>query len=743
MTRSAAAQTTGSLRGIVTDSASARPVEGVGVGLLGQPGGTATDVLGAFHFRDLPAGTYSLRAAALGYRAQVLAVTVRAGETTTLRLALPATTLSLAEVTVSQPRDLNQSLAAISNIDKVLRPVNSAQDLLRLVPGLFIAQHAGGGKAEQIFVRGFDADHGTDFNVSVDGLPVNMVSHAHGQGYADFHFVIPETVEALRVYKGPYSARFGDFATAGAGEFTTKTTLDRSQAKLEVGQFATRRALVLLNLLPAGKHLLTKGTESAYVASEYYFTNAYFDQKQRFHRFNGLAKYTGALTENTSLTLLGSHFNSRWDASGQVPARAVAEGLISRFGSVDPSEGGSTDRTNASAILTTQLPKATLRQQVYYSNYHFNLFSNFTFFKENREQGDEINQTETGRNIYGYTGTYAHDAALGARTLHSVLGVGTRIDDAGLELRHAVRRRILDTVTVGRLYEQNLNAYLDETLPLTDKLTLNAALRFDYFIFRFRELRYDSLSGRAGKARVSPKLNLYYQAAPNVQLFARSGFGFHSNDARAVVQNRTARAVPRAIGYEVGSTFKPLPGMIVNVALWGLHLQDELVYVGDEGVTESAGRTHRYGTDFSLRYQLTQVLFLDADLNYNHGRLVGVPRGENYIPLAPRFTSTGGLTLRTPGGIGASLRYRHIDSRPANEDNSVTARGYFVTDAVLSYTTRRLQVGATVENLFNVQWNQAQFDTESQLRTEAAPVSELHFTPGTPFYLKLNASVFF
>ena len=436
----AAAQTTGSLRGIITDSASARPVEGVGVGLLGQPGGTATDVLGAFHFRDLPAGTYSLRAAALGYRAQVVAVTVRAGETTTLRLALPATTLSLAEVTVSQPRDLNQSLAAISNIDKVLRPVNSAQDLLRLVPGLFIAQHAGGGKAEQIFVRGFDADHGTDFHVSVDGLPVNMVSHAHGQGYADFHFVIPETVEALRVYKGPYSARFGDFATAGAGEFTTKTVLDHSQAKLEVGQFATRRALVLLNLLPAGKHLLTKGTESAYVAGEYYFTNAYFDQKQRFHRFNGLAKYTGALTENTSLTLLGSHFNSRWDASGQVPERAVAEGLISRFGSVDPSEGGSTDRTNAAAIFTTQLPhEATLRQQVYYSNYHFNLFSNFTFFKENREQGDEINQRETGRNIYGYTGTYARDAALGARTLHSVLGGGHphRRRRAGLAPRRA------------------------------------------------------------------------------------------------------------------------------------------------------------------------------------------------------------------------------------------------------------------------------------------------------------------
>jgi len=311
-----------------------------------------------------------------------------------------------------------------------------------------------------------------------------MVSHAHGQGYADFHFVIPETVEALRVYKGPYTAPFGDFATAGAGEFTTKTVLDRSQVKVEVGQFNTRRALVMVNLLGVDKHLLTKGTESAYLASEYYFTNSYFDNKQHFNRFNGLLKYTGALTDRTSLTLLGSHFNSRWDASGQVPERAVAEGLISRFGSIDLSEG---------ATRTSPTPPPS----------------------------------------------------------------------------------------------------------------------------------------------------------------ARSGFGFHSNGARAVVQDRTANAVPRAIDYEVDSTFKPLLGMVVNVALWGLHLQDELIYVGDEGITESVGPSRRFGTDFSLRYQLTKVLFADADLNYNHGRLVGLPAGENYIPLAPRFTNTGGLTLRAPGGLGA------------------------------------------------------------------------------------------
>ncbi|WP_310392673.1 TonB-dependent receptor [Hymenobacter sp.] len=757
MGQTAQAQGTATLRGTVADSLSGQPLVGVSVGLQGQPGGTATDALGNFRLAGVAPGTYTLRAGALGYRGAAQAVTVAAGETRAVPFVIAASALNLSEVTVSQPRDPNQSLAAINQIDKVLRPVNSAQDLLRLVPGLFIAQHAGGGKAEQIFLRGFDVDHGTDFAVSVDGLPVNMVSHAHGQGYADFHFVIPETVEQLKVYKGPYTARFGDFATAGAGEFSTKTRLDASQVKLEVGRYDTRRALVLLDLLGYGnRHLLSKRPESAYVAAEYNFTNSYFDNAQHFKRFNGLAKYTGQLTDRTSLTVLGSHFTSNWDASGQIPESAVREGVITRFGSLDPSEGGNTDRTNASVVLTTGLPgDAVIRQQVYYSRYHFNLFSNFTFFLNDEENGDEINQTDA-RNLYGYTGTYDRDARLGSRNLHTTFGLGTRLDDTDLTLRRAVRRTITDTITAGRVRERNFNAYLDETLALTDRLTLNAAVRADVFGFGFDGNYTDDdgarqpLDGRKTRARVSPKLNAYYELTPAVQLFARSGFGFHSNDARGVVRGTLSgpgngNALPRALGYEVGSTFKPLPGLLVNAAFWALHLEDELVYVGDEAIVESAGRTRRYGADLSVRYQLTRFLFADVDLNYNHGRLVGVAEGENFIPLAPRFTSVGGLTLKNPQGFSASLRYRHLDSRPANEDNSIRARGYFLLDGVLSYTRPRYQIGATAENLLDVDWNEAQFANPSRRRGQ--PDSEvrdqLHFTPGTPLFFKVNASVFF
>ena len=750
----AGAQGTATLRGTVADSLSGQPLAGVSVGLEGQTGGTATDALGNFKLGGIAAGTYLLRVGALGYAAQALPLTLAAGETRRVPVQLAQTVLRLSEVTVNQPRDPNQSLAAISHIDQVLRPLNSAQDLLRLVPGLFIAQHAGGGKAEQIFLRGFDCDHGTDFAVSIDGLPVNMVSHAHGQGYADFHFVIPETVEQLKVYKGPYTARFGDFATSGAGEFITKTRLEHSQVKLELGQFDTRRALVMLDLLGQNRHVFSKRPESAYVAAEYYFTNSYFDAAQHFKRFNGIAKYTGQLSDKTSLTLMGSHFTSNWDASGQIPDRGIRQGIISRFGSIDNSEGGRTKRTNASAILTTVLPHdAVLRQQAYYSKYDFSLFSNFTFFLRDPVNGDEINQTDD-RQILGYTATYDQDAQLGARTLHTTLGVGTRNDFSYLNLLHAAKRQILDTITTGRLYERNFNAYLDETLTLTDRLTVNAAVRADVFTFDFRGLLADTaralqpLRGRVTHALVSPKLNVYYQLSQGVQLFVRSGFGFHSNDARAVVRDANAPVLPRALGYEVGSTFKPVPSLIVNAALWALHLQDELVYVGDDGQTESTGPTQRYGLDLAARYQLTKRLFLDLDVNYNHGRQIDAPEGANYIPLAPTFTSIGGLTYKQPNGFSASLRYRGIDSRPANDDGSITARGYFLFDAVASYTRRHFQVGATAENLLNVKWNQAQFATKTRLLNTPKPeplegIDELHFTPGTPFYVKLNASVFF
>jgi hypothetical protein len=702
---------------------------------------TYTDASGHFHISDLNAGIVELRFYLIGYETKIVKLDI-AGEEKNISVTLSPKSISLSEVTVSQKKDPAENLAVITGLDKALRPVNSAQDLLRLVPGLFIAQHAGGGKAEQIFLRGFDCDHGTDFAVFIDGIPVNMVSHAHGQGYADFHFVIPETVDRMKVNKGPYDARFGDFATSGAGEFFTKNAIAKNEVKLEYGMFDTYRAVGLFDLL-GQKHLFTKQPEHLYLAAEYNFSNSYFENAQHFNRYNIFTKYNGQLTAHTSLSFSASAFHSEWDASGQIPEHAIAEGIITRFGTIDNSEGGATSRANANLVINTSTEKnSVFTNQFYYSYYQFNLYSNFTFFLHDTINGDEINQQEKGRNIFGYNGTFEKYYSLFNKEAKTTIGIGTRIDNGETGLFHTVKRTLLNTVSEGMLFEENVFIYADENIKLSEKISAYAGIRSDNFIFDYKNYISDSLSGHKNVSRISPKLSIFYSPNTSVQLYMRGGYGYHSNDARAVVTGNAGKSLPRALGYEIGSTFKASENLLVNIAAWGLDLENELVYVGDEGVVEINGASRRLGIDFDVRWQILPALFIDADVNYNHGRLLDLPEGKNFIPLAPRLTSTGGITFKKEKGLSASLRYRYIDSRPANENNSVTAKGYFLLDAVAAYKIKNFEFGLSAQNLLNSEWNEAQFDTESRLKNETMPVSELHFTPGTPFFIKGSISVF-
>ncbi len=719
-------------KGQIVENNGSSPIIGANVFLLNTDKVSTTDELGNFRFTDLAPATYKVIVTYLGFENYEQEIAV--SENKEIKIVLKVAPINLLEVTVNSGKLITQS-QSITGIDKLLRPINSAQDLLQLVPGLFIAQHAGGGKAEQILLRGFDSDHGTDFNISVDGMPVNMVSHAHGQGYADFHFVIPETINKLKVYKGPYTARFGDFSTSGTGEFSTKNSLEQNEVKAEIGMFQNFRVLGMFKLLDK-KHLLTKGKENAYIAGEYVFSNSYFNQKQKFHRFNIFGKYTAMLNDRNYFSFSASTFFADWNASGQVPQRAIDAGLIDRFGSIDPTEGGTTARTNVNATLTTTTKNNfVFKNQLFYVRYYFNLFSNFTFFLNDSIRGDEIEQTDN-RNIFGYSGTVQKDFNIKNSVLHATIGVGSRNDLTNISLKHAEKRVTLDTIVSGKVYQQNTNAYVDLTFDINKHFSINTGTRVDFFQFNFKENRYDSLSGNKLKFRASPKLSFFYTVNDKLQFFLKSGIGFHSNDARSVVINKVNNVLPKAYGAEIGTEFKLFNRVLVNAAFWSLYLESELVYIGDEGTVETNTPTKRFGVDLSVRYQIIKNLFADVDFNYNYGRLVGVPKGENFIPLAPRITSTGGITYKHDKGFNASIRYRYIDSRPANETNSVTAKGYFLLDLVAAYKIKNFEFGVNAENLLNTKWNQAQFDTESRLPGEANPVSELHFTPGTPFYLK-------
>lgn len=698
--------------------------------------GTTTDLLGRYQITGIPAGEHLVVFSMMGHERQEMLLNFDKDIVQYRRLEMAP--IELREVNIRSRSSAGSEV--IQSLDMRTRPVNTSQDLLTLVPGLFIAQHAGGGKAEQIFYRGFDIDHGTDLYITVDGMPVNMVSHAHGQGYADLHFTIPETMEKLVLHKGPYEARFGDFATSGTVEFKTRNSLDRNLLKVEHGMFNTTRVVSMFDIL-GKKNLFSQRKETAYIAGEYAYTDAYFQSEQHFGRFNVFGKYTGELSERTQLTLSGSTFGASWDASGQIPVRAVESGLIDRFGAIDDTEGGSTSRTNAYATLVTGLSNgSSFKNQIYFVKYDFNLYSNFTFFAEDSVRGDMIAQTDD-RMIMGYTGTYGWTAPVAGRNVKFNSGIGMRHDRADISLKNAVQRVVYDTIVAGSVEQLNVNAYIDATYPLTEKLSMNSAARLDVFSFNYSDAQgRDTLGGNALQHRVSPKLSFSYSVSDRTEIYLRNGIGFHSNDARAVVLGQAARTLPRAYGSDLGTTFKPTDRMLANFALWGLYLENELVYVGDAGVVETSDPTRRVGIDLSLRYQLTKELFADIDVNVVNARLIGPGPGEDRIPLAPEFTTIGGLAYVKECGFNASLRYRCIADRPANEDNSIVAEGFVLLDAVASYRFKNLEVGATIENIMDVEWNQAQFATESRLPFETEAVDELHYTPGTPRFIRGFAS---
>ncbi|MCU0376347.1 MAG: TonB-dependent receptor, partial [Chitinophagaceae bacterium] len=629
----------------------------------------------------------------------------------------------------------------ISDLDIHLRPIVNSQEVLRIVPGLFIGQHAGGGKAEQIFLRGFDIDHGTDIQITVDGLPVNMVSHAHGQGYADLHFVIPELIQRVDFNKGPYFADKGNFATAGYVGFKTKDYLEQNFIKTEAGQFNTWRAVAAVNLLQEKQR---SKNQSLYLSGEASFTDGFFESPQKFSRLNGLLKYHGQAGRNTVITALVSGFTSKWNASGQIPDRAVKDGTIGWYGAIDDTEGGKTSRYNASVSTSTGLGNGwNMQHQMYYSRYLFELYSNFTFFLDNPADGDQIRQKES-RHLLGYSNSFSKWHTIGNKRAQFQAGIQSRADFTGNSELSATKNRTvtLEEKMLGDIAEANLAVFAEDKVEIGNKWQLTLGLRGDGFANRYKN-HLEQSSKNSQSFIVSPKLNLNYRLNKKVQLYWYNGQGFHSNDTRVAVQQNGRRVVTPAWGSDMGAIIKLGDKAIVQTAIWYLWMQQEFVYVGDAGVVEPGGKTRRMGWDFSIRYEPLQSIYLDADVNLTRPRAIGEPEGANYIPLAPLFSSTGGITYKKQYGLNGSLRYRWLGNRPANEDNSINAEGYFVADAAINYTKKRWEAGIAIQNIFNQKWKETQFDTESRLQQEPVPVSEIHFTPGTPFFARASLSFFF
>jgi hypothetical protein len=632
---------------------------------------------------------------------------------------------TLAPVVVTAPPPVSASSEVfIPGKDFELRPQGRPADVLRLVPGFVISQHQGGGKAEQYLLRGFDADHGTDVALFIDGLPVNLRSHAHGQGYSDLHFLIPELVQRLDGYKGPYFVEFGDFATAGAFNFVMKDFVEENYAEAAGGSWGTQRYLTLIS--PTRDQLKTL------VALEYYRSDGPFEHPNGYERFNLFAKAKATLAEGMDLAVWASYYQADWHGSGEIPARAVREGLISRFGSIDPNEGGSTMRANLNADWRWKLDESQLvTVHAYGTYYQLDLFNDFTFFLNDPQNGDEINQRDT-RFMAGFDALYEYRTRPFGLSLTSSAGFQYRIDTPRVVLATSIQRHQLARTQDVSIVEQSYSPFVKFDFVPLPWLRFVTGARGDIFTYDVHSrvnTTGDDLNGNVTKARPNVKANLVLGPWYETEFYANFGTGYHSNDARAVISDPNLTALPTAQGYEFGVRTKAIPRTELSLTYWVLDLSSELVFVGDDGTTEARGPSHREGVEFAMRVKLLDWLTFSGDVTATKAEF----DSGAAIPLAPLLTSRADLTARLPWGLSASAAMRYLGDRYADEDRHQTARGYLLFDFTARYRYKWLEAFVSIENLANTDYREAQFFFNSRLAGEPADgVPDIHYTPGNP-----------
>jgi len=627
-------------------------------------------------------------------------------------------------VVTAPPPVAASSEVLIPGRDFELRPHGRPADIVRLIPGFVISQHQGGGKAEQYLLRGFDADHGTDVALFVDGLPVNLRSHAHGQGYADLHFLIPETVKLVEGFKGPYFVEFGDFNTAGAVTFVTRDFVEENTVEAAGGMFNTQRYVALLSP--------TRDALKSLVALEAYRNDGPFEHPNGYERFNLFAKASATVTEGMDLSLWASHYQATWHGSGQIPERAVRAGLISRFGSIDPNEGGATQRTNLNLAWRWRPSEDQLASVHAYATYYaLTLFNDFTFFLNDPQNGDAIEQRDR-RVLAGLDSQYQHRSQPFGVGVTSTAGFQYRIDTPHVVLANAVQRHTIGRVQDADVIEQSYSPFLKFDLVPLDWLRLVTGARGDVFNYHVSSKVNTSggdLNGDVTRGRPNVKANVILGPWYQTELFANFGTGFHSNDARAVILDPKMPALPTARGYEFGVKTKVLPRVEFSATYWVLDLASELVFNGDDGTTEARGPSHREGWEFATRVKLLEWLAFSGDVTTTRASFdTGAA-----VPLAPRVTSRANLTARLPWGLAADAGMRYLGRRFADEDRHQAARGYTLFDLTARYRYRVIELFASIENLTNVEWREAQLFFTSRLAGEpAGGVPDIHFTPGNP-----------
>lgn len=613
------------------------------------------------------------------------------------------------------------------------RPALRPGEILEFVPGVIVTQHSGDGKANQYFLRGFNLDHGTDFATSIAGMPVNMRTHAHGQGYTDLNFLIPELVERVEYKKGPYYAELGDFANAGAAQISLFNQLPRGVASFTAGENQFVRGLV------ADSTEIDSG--SLLFALELSRNNGPWNEPENFHKSNGVLRYASGDKEN-GFSVTGMAYSAHWDSTDQIPERAVRDGLIDRFDSLDASDGGDTHRYSLSFEGANSNADDRSDLKLYAIKSDLKLFSNFTYFLDNPIDGDQFEQAEH-RQVYGFNSSHTWFGNWLGHKSDTSIGLEGRYDRLNpVALYATADRDHLATTRRDSVKEGSAGLYVSNTTHWQEWLRTVLGARFDSYYFDVNS-NLAANSGSENDTITSPKLSVILGPWARTEFFVNYGEGFHSNDARGTTQQVTAKTgepadpvspLVKARGTELGMRSELIPGLQSSLAVWQLKLDSELVFVGDAGDTEATRASKRYGVEWSNHYTASDWLLIDLDLSASHARFTEIDPAGDYVPGSVDKIASFGITLTDLGPWFAEFQVRYFGPRPLIEDNSVRSKSTTLAYLRGGYRfTPDWRMTVDVFNLFDREVSDIDYFYASRLQGEAAEgVEDRHFHPVEP-----------
>ena len=607
------------------------------------------------------------------------------------------------------------------------RPLARVAELVEVIPGMIATQHSGPGKANQYFLRGFNLDHGTDFSTYFDGMPVNWRTHAHAQGYMDLNFIIPELIQRLDFQKGPYFANTGDFSLAGSNRMVTYDSLEEGFSELTLGSKNEIRLLTA--------NSFEVGDGDFLYAIEHQQTNGFFDLEQDVRKYNVLLKYTGDIF-NIPSRITFSAYDSIWSSTNQIPERAVKNGLIDRFGFIDPDLGGDSYRYS----LTGSFELNNWELNLYTSSYYMSLINNPTYFLNDSINGDEFEQ-EDERILLGGSLVNEVETEIFGLPVTRTIGADLRYDDVSeLNLFYTVNRNRIGSLREDEAQQLSLGSFANLQFSLTDRLRASVGLRLDFYDFEVDALRAQN-SGSKNESLWQPKVNIAYEVNENLELYANYGEGFHSNDARAAINtidpatgnpSDTLDILVQGEGSELGFRYDTLEGFNFSVAWFELDLDSELVFVGDAGTTEPSDPSRRNGIELNSFWEFTEALVFDFTATKSDGHFRGLLSGENSIPDAHDLVVAAGLTYHNPNGWTSSFRVRHFDDAALTEDESVKKDGSTLVHFGVSYAQESWELGLDIINLLDQEDDDIAYWFESRMIGETASFEDIHFHPSNP-----------